>query len=443
MAGCAVGPDYAAPDPGVLPEALPVMATLPQGHDGEGGSASWYDGFGDSVLAEILGIAATNSLDILQTLARVEASRASFSGARAGYWPNIGFSASTSKSKSYNPDSDSEHSSAHFDASWEIDAFGKTRRTVEAARAELEAMEFTLEDARVSLFAEIAAEYVNLRLQEALCGIAETNLAISSEFASIAKAKFDAGVSPELDWLSASAQRESAHASLASAKASVDACLHRLELLASLPPGGLARIVGAGNGLPNAPTIPAAIPSEMLRNRPDVRRAERLYAAALARVGVAKANYFPTISIGAGFSLSKDSFANWGDAVRSIDFGPSLSWNLLSFGRNKAKVAQARANAEESALAYRAAVLSAFHEVENCAIGIESDVERERRFEEATKAQERAASLALKMYREDLGEYKDVLSAQQSLLSQRRSLLEVRADATLQKISLCKAVGVK
>ena len=446
LAGCAVGPDYTAPDPGHVPESLPTIvppSSAAGGNAASGDSASWYDGFNDSTLSSLLDIASTNSLDILQTLKRIEASRASLAGARAEFWPNVGFSASTSKGKSYNPDSDTERSSARFDASWEIDIFGKVSRSVEAARAELEAAEFGLDDAMVSLRAEIAAEYVNLRLRQNLLAIIRDNLGIQREFEEIAKSKFDAGFAPELDWLSAESQLRATEASLPAAEAETRECIRRIELLCSLAPGELDAMLAPEAPLPLPPATPAAIPSDLLRQRPDVRRAERNYAAALARIGVAKANYFPSVSIGAGFALATDSFASWGDAVRSMDFGPSLSWSILSFGRNRAKVANAKATAEEAALAYRSAVLSAFHEVENGAISLDSDLKRENPLAAAVEAQRKADALALAMYREDLGEYRDVLTARQSLLSQERSLAELRANLALSEIALCKALGTK
>lgn len=447
LAGCAVGPDYSEPDPGAMPGALPSAIPAGEGAAASGADAgaSWYDGFNDPGLTALLSLAETNSIDVLVALRRIEASRAALSAARAEFWPNVGFSAGTSKGKSWNPDGDSEKSSARFDASWEIDLFGRLRRSAEAARAELQAAEFTFEDAMVSLFAEIAAEYVNLLHQDELLAISEENIGIASNFHEIAKAKFDAGTVPELDWLSAQSQLSSAKAALASQEAARTACLRRIELLCSLPPGGAGQITGrAGAGapkIPEAPPLQPAIPSDLLRNRPDVRRAERAYAAALARVGVAKANYFPTVSIGAGFSLSSSEFADWGDAVRSLDFGPSLNWSIFSFGRTRAKVAQARAAAEVAALEYRAAALGAFHEVENAAIELDRDIVREGHMREALEAQRRACDLSLQMYREDLGEYKDVLSAQQALNSARREVSDLGANIILKKIALQKALG--
>lgn len=438
--GCAVGPDYAAPSAGRLPETMP--AALGRGvatGEAKPGCASWYDGFGDAALSRLLATASTNSIDVLKVLSRVEASRASLAAARAEFWPKVGFSASTAKSRSYNPGSDSERTSGGFDASWELDVFGKLRRGAEAARAEFAAMEFTLEDALVTLHAEIAAEYVNLRLQEELCGIARENVEISEADAQIARAKFDAGTASELDWLSAKAQWEAAKASNESAVAARLECLRRLEQLCSLPPGSG---IDSGEGeIPEAPAIPAAIPSDLLRCRPDVRRAERSYAAALARVGVAKASYYPSVSIGAGFSLSSDSFASWGDAVRSISFGPSLNWSLLSFGRNSARVAQARAAAEEAALDYRAAVLAAFHEVEGAALELDRDARREVHLMENLETRRKACELASDMFENGLGEYRDVLSARQGFISARREVADLRSNVALRKIALQKALG--
>lgn len=428
LAGCAVGPDYAPPDPDPLPCAQEAEAPHAE-----------IDG-----LAALLNLAATNNLTVLQAVQRIEASRAALAGSRAEFWPNVGFSAATSKAKTYNPNGSSERSSLGFDASWEIDLFGKVRRSVEAAQAEFAASEYSLADVLVSLRAEISAEYVNLGLQRQLLSIARRNLEAQRELADIAKSKYDAGLTTELDWLSAKAQLHTAEAAIPATEANATGCLRRLELLCGLPPGALPNLDGKtafDQGGARAAEPPVAVASELLRRRPDVLRAERAYAAALARIGVAKANYYPSVSIGAGFSLSSDAFASWGDAMRSLSFGPSLNWSLFSFGRNKARVAQARANAKEAALAYREVVLKAFHEVEDAAIALARDNTREAPIVAAYKAQKEADALALKLYREDLGEYRDVLTTRQSLLSQERTLVELRANLVLSRIALDKALA--
>ncbi|MBR0057609.1 MAG: efflux transporter outer membrane subunit, partial [Kiritimatiellae bacterium] len=344
LAGCAVGPDYAPPDPGALPGALP-------GGDGGGEVRAVFgpEGTGTAeaqAITALWEIAATNNLDILQAVKRIEASRAALAGSRAEYWPSVGFSAGTSKAKNFNPSSSSERSTLGFDASWELDLFGKVRRSVEAAGAELEASEYSLADALASLRAEIAGECVNLALQRRLLEITGKNLDLQRDFEKIAREKFEAGLAPELDWLSAQSQLFATEASLPSLAASATGCVRRIELLCGLTPGTLDNEPELLS-FPPLPEwggfgVPATVPSELLRRRPDVRRAERAYAAALARVGVSQASYYPSLTIGAGFSLASDSFARWGDAVRSISFGPSVSWSILSFGRTKARVAQAR-----------------------------------------------------------------------------------------------------
>ncbi|MBR4612349.1 MAG: efflux transporter outer membrane subunit [Kiritimatiellae bacterium] len=463
LAGCAVGPDYTPPSDGGIPEAFVSRRDWTSGKEdfyilvscGRGAEPDEIGFFalGDKRLATLQAIAATNNLTVLQAAQRIEASRAALAGSRAEFWPNVGFSAGTSKAKNYNPDGSSERSSLGFDASWEIDLFGKVRRSVEAAQAEFEATEYSLDDAMLSLRAEIAAEYVNFCLRHQLWKIAMENFSHQEEFLKIAEEKFEAGMGAEFDYQTAQAQRYSAMASVDSAQSDMEACVRRLERLCSLPPCAMSQFSGLTElKMPALPDVPMpefedyqrflTVQSDVMRNRPDIRRTEREYAAALACVGVSKANYFPSVSIGVGISVASDAFASWEDAMRSISFGPSLNWSLLSFGRTKAKMAQARAKAEEAALAYREAVLAAYHEIEDSIVVENHHSARENLLKAALERQRKAEEMARKSYEEGLGEYRDLLSASQTRLSTERSLAEARANRILERIALAKALAL-
>ena len=433
--GCAVGPDYSRPDV-ALPESFLA------GPAGEGVvGPSWFDGFDDAILAGLLGIARTNNLGVLKTAVRIGASRAALAGSKAEYWPRVGFSAGATKGKTFDPDATTERASVGFDASWEPDFFGKVRRSVEAAEAELAAAELSLSDALLSLDAEVAAEYVNLRLLQTHYSVAATNLVLQREFYAISKAKFDAGMASERDSLSSKAQVHSTEAALPEAAAAITACIRRIEILLALNPGALDSLLAPPAPIPAAPDVALTVPSDLLRRRPDVRRAEKAYAASLARIGVAKANYFPSVSIGASAGLSNDSFSNWGDAVKSLGFGPSVNWTILSFGRTRAKVRQAEAAAEEATLDYRETVLRAVHEVEADAVDLDKALASVGPLRDALSAQEKVLGLSRKMYEQDLGEYLDVVSAQQAKLSAERSAAQAEAQVALSKIALHKALG--
>ena len=435
LAGCAVGPDFSRPETN-LPASY-----LAGGASGATNAPSWFDGFHDAVLSELLVSARTNNLGVLQAVQRVRASRAALSGAKAEHGPRAGFSASASKAKTFDPDATTERAGVGFDASWEPDLFGKVRRGVEAARAELAATELSLTDALVSLDAEIAAEYVNLRLLQTQLGVAVTNLSLQRTTFSIAKAKYDAGLSSELASLSSEAQLRATEAALPAARSAIAACIRRIEILCAQNPGALDALLSAPAPIPDAPAVALSIPSDLLRRRPDVRRAEQTYAAALARVGVARASYYPSVSIGAGASLSSASFSDWGDAVKTLSFGPSAQWDVLTFGRTAARVEQARAAAEEAALSYRETVLRAVHEVETQAVALRETIARAEPLRAAADAQARALALSQALYERDLGEYLDVVAAQQGRVSADRTLAEALADIALGRIALYKALG--
>lgn len=434
LSGCVIGPSYKRPDISLPEQFLAESSTTTN-------TKAWFDGFNDPILTALLNTAATNNLTIRQTMQRVRASRATLSGAKADYWPNVGFSASASKTKSFDPDATSERIGGGFDASWEPDLFGKKRRTVEAATAELEATELSLADAKLTLDAEIAAEYINLRLLQLQYQIATNNLALQESSYNIAKAKYEAGLSSELDSLSSESQMHATKATLPTAKAAIESCIRRIETLLALNPGKLDETLTPVKAIPIAPDVALTVPSELLRRRPDIRKAEKNYAAALARIGISQAAYYPTVSIGVNASLSSASFSDWGEAVKTIQAGPSIKWDILNFGRTKAQIEKAKATAEEAALVYRETVLKALHEVETEATSLKSDIERLQPLKKARDTQKRALTLAISMYEKDLGEYINVITAQQSQLTHDRSVAEADANLALAKIALYKSLG--
>lgn len=440
LSGCMVGPDFERPETN-LPETFLPGTLASGGVTNAQLNADWWKSFNDPVLVALIDAGLDDNLGVKQAIERVRASRASLAESKANFWPRVGISAGATKSKSWDPDETRDRANAGFDASWELDLFGGLRRGAEASKAELAATQFALEDVRISLAAEIAGEYVSLRQQQAAYQIELANLEIQTNFYAITDAKFKAGMANERDRISSEAQWRSLEAALPQSRAAISASIRRIEALLGLTPGALDEALSQAISVPEAPALPEAVPSDLLRRRPDVRQSESRYAASLARIGVAVANCYPSVSIGAGASLSSDSFSDWGNAMKSANFGPSINWNILTFGRNKARVEQAKATAEEAALAYRAAVLDAVHEVET---GWTKLKEEQARYEPLLKSgelQARALEISQDLYAKDLGEYQEVLSAQQALLNVRRNIIAQRANCTLYAISLFKALG--
>ncbi len=438
-AGCLVGPDFERPETDLPATYLP--GTLGGAATNAMDATAWWRAFDDPVLATLVDAGLGGNLGVRQAVARVRASRASLASSKAAFWPDIGLSAGATRSRSWDPDETSTRASAGFDASWELDLFGGLRRGAEASRAELAATEYALADARLSLAAEIAGEYVSLRQQQAEYAIAIENLAIQTNFHAIAEAKFRAGMANERDRIASEAQWRALEASLPESRAAIQSSIRRIEALLGLNPGLLDDSLSLPLPVPSAPVLPPSVPADLLRRRPDVRQAEARYAAAVARIGVAVANRYPSISLGAGVSISSDSLSDWGEAVKAVSVGPSVRWSILDFGRGKAKVEQARANAEEAALQYRETVLGAVHEVETGWLKLREEGARYAPLVKAGELQARALELSEDMYAKDLGEYQEVLSAQQSFLNARRSIVQQKAACALHAIALYKALG--
>lgn len=440
FSGCLVGPDYERPEtetpdtflPGTLSGNNVTNAQL---------NAEWWKGFDDPVLVALISSGLEQNLSLQQSIQRVRASRASLAESKANFWPRVGISAGAKKNKSWDPDETSTRVSAGFDASWEIDLFGGLRRGAQAASAELAATEYALEDARISLAAEIAGEYVNLRLEQANYAISLANLDIQTNFYAIADAKYKAGIVNERDRISSEAQWRSLEASLPQGRMAINSSVRRIEALLGVNPGTLDDSLRQMLPVPIAPSLPNAVPSDLLRRRPDVRKAEARYMASVARIGVAVANCYPSVSVGAGASLSSDSLSDWGNAVKSVNIGPSINWNILTFGRNKAKIEQAKASAEEAALAYREVVLDAIHEVETDWSKLQEEQARYEPLLKSGQLQAKALELSEDMYSKDLGEYQEVLTSQQALLNAKKNIISQKANCTLNAIALFKALG--
>jgi multidrug efflux system outer membrane protein len=444
LAGCAsVGPDYKAP-------STPPMQV--RGADAARESnaqfqAQWWKQFGDPTLDALIRRAAAHNLDLRIAVARLAESRALLGGAKSQQWPTIDAGASYSRSREQQPGFSDQRSTvtayqAGFDASWEIDVFGGVRRSVEAARADLGASEAALQDAQVSLFAEVARNYFALRGTQQRIAIARRNIANQRDTLQVIRARAEVGTASEQDVASASAQLSAVEAQLPLLDAQARAGEYRLAVLLGERPGELDVDLSPGAFRPIDAMLPIGDVGDVLARRPDVRTAEREYAAATARIGVAKADFFPHLSLGGflGFLAGRSNdFGN--PSTRAWSIMPSITWHGLDVQRVRANLHASEARADAAQANYRRTVLEAIEDVDNAVTGYNQQHASVAKLIDQARASRRAADLARIRYKEGATGFLELLDAERVQLAAEDALAQGEAAIDTRAVALYKALG--
>ena len=444
LGGCAaVGPDYSEPQ-----LAVPAGWSAGTGTDAMDAVllARWWHGFGDPVLDRLVADALAANLDLAQARARLREARARRGVAGAALAPSVDASLSGSRSRSSGQSgsgSTRELYSAGFDASWELDVFGGLRRSVEAAQADLEASVESLSDTRVSLAAEVALNYIDLRTAEQRLAIAEESIASRGENHQIIRWRQQAGLVSELDLAQATTDLESTRAVLPPLRTAVIEAKNRLAVLLGRNPGELESLVHADRPIPLAAAeIVAAIPADTLRQRPDVRAAERRLAAQTARLGEAEAARYPSFRLSGSLGLEAlelDALADRDANTHSL-FG-GITAPVFNAGRIAANIEIQDALVEQARLAYRAAVLAALEEVENALTAVANTDARRAKLAEAAAAARTTLAIAEYRYASGLADFLSVLDAQRTQLSLDEQLAGSTGELARAQIRLYKALG--
>ena len=444
LGGCAaVGPDYSEPQ-----LAVPAGWSAGTGTDAMDAVllARWWHGFGDPVLDRLVADALAANLDLAQARARLREARARRGVAGAALAPSVDASLSGSRSRSSGQSgsgSTRELYSAGFDASWELDVFGGLRRSVEAAQADLEASVESLSDTRVSLAAEVALNYIDLRTAEQRLAIAEESIASRGENHQIIRWRQQAGLVSELDLAQATTDLESTRAVLPPLRTAVTEAKNRLAVLLGRNPGELESLVHADRPIPLAAgEIVAAIPADTLRQRPDVRVAERRLAAQTARLGEAEAARYPSFRLSGSLGLEAlelDALADRDANTRSL-FG-GITAPVFNAGRIAANIEIQDALVEQARLAYRAAVLAALEEVENALTAVANTDARRAKLAEAAAAARTTLAIAEYRYASGLADFLSVLDAQRTQLSLDEQLAGSTGELARAQVRLYKALG--
>lgn len=448
LAGCSVGPNYHPPKPAVPAAWSDAAGGVTTNRDAQ--LAQWWKTLADPQLDSLIERAVQANNDLKVAAARVKAARALRGAVLSDFLPTIGSSASlTTARRSQNALAfpvrllDTDTYQAGFDASWEIDVFGGQRRALQAATADLQAIEQDQRAVQVSLLAEVARNYLEYRGTQRRLVIAQDNLKAQQETVDITQQRFDKGLASELDVAQAKTLLASTKAQVPTLEIALKQSSHRLSVLLGQVPGSLDAELATTAPIPAPPPeVPAGLPSDLLLRRPDVLSSERQLAAATARIGVAKAELFPKFYLtGTAGYQSLDAANLIEPASKFWSAGPSVRWRLLEYPRLKAQINAQTALQEQALAQFNQTVLLALEDVENALVAYDKEKTRYQSLREAVDASRRSVDLANELYTKGFGEFLNVLVNQRSLYQAEDALVQSERTITENVVALYKALG--
>lgn len=446
--GCIkVGPDYVRPDVPVYKEWNNRLKNGPDAREADAQDmASWWTTLSDQKLSALMERAAKGNLDVKQARARIREARARRGVARAGMLPSIDAAGKATRSRM------SEESgggitanlySVGLDASWELDIFGGVRRSVEAAEADLQASEEDWRNILVSLFAEVALNYVDMRTGQVRLAVAEANLKTQEETHRLTVWRCEAGLGDELAVQQALYNLENTRSRIPALRIALEEAMNRIAVLLGEQPGGIHEELKNREPIPVAPPdVAVGVPADVMWRRPDVRKAERELAAQTARVGVATADLYPKFKLNGSIGLESLSTGSlFSAAARYFSFGPSISLPIFAGGSIRQNIEVQSALQEQYLIAYEAAVLNALKEVENALAAYAEEQKKRQSLIDAAEAARQAADLSRKKYQAGLADFNSVLDAERSLLTFEDGLAQSEGTVVSNLIRLYKTLG--
>ncbi|CAI8793132.1 efflux transporter outer membrane subunit [Methylocaldum szegediense] len=448
LVGCTVGPDYRKPVP-----VTPARWQAGKDQDADltpidpEGLKTWWKSFGDSVLDRLMDQALTGNLDLKLALARIDQARAQRRGTRAELFPSVDAMAGAQRTENpfpgLAPGIRYNLFELGFDALWEIDLFGRQRRRLEAATADLEAAKEEYAQSLVTLTSDLARAYIEYRSLQNQLRITRWNLETQRHTLKLTERLFEEGVGTRHDLVRARAQTETTAAQIPALEAELTAVLRQLEVLTGKRPGALKYELETPRAVPMAPgQAILASPAAVIRHRPDLRAAERRLASATAMQGAAIAELFPRISLSAFLGLRNTDVENlFKSAAFSYSAGASLLQPLVNFGRIRAGIDLADAQQREAYVAFERAVLEALREMETALTRYFKEEARRQTLARAVEDQRESVRLSQLRYQEGVISFLDVLEAQRALYLADMELARSEAKASTELIAVYKALG--
>ena len=480
LAGCTVGPDFVAPlpqladgrsfvDPGLLradPAKPPARLPLPvmAGTTSAPPDVDWWRVFHDPILSRLEARVADENLDVRTATLRVAESRAQLGSTAAAALPTVNGignayreqysqngivslitnSGAVPASLTQNVSTPFESYTVGFDASWELDFWGRIRRQVEAANAQLDSSAEARRDTLVSSLAELARDYVQLRGTQDLIRIALANVRIEEDILEVVRVRQQRGLVTGLDTATAASQVEGVKAQLPQLLQQELQQINAISQLLGLPPLALSQDLILGKAVPPIPPrVPIGVPSDLIRRRPDIRRAEADLHAATAQIGVAVAAFFPTVTITGSptFNALDPSNVFKETSLQYMNVGPSVSLPIFEGGRLKSNLVLQETKQQEAGVAYAKTVLQAWHDVVNALAALKADEERRGRLARQVGDARQALMLARSRYTQGVEGFTTVLDDSRTVLQADQDLSRATTGISTDFVALYKALG--
>lgn len=448
LQACAVGPDYRQPETGEPPQF--ANAANPE-YSGQAIDVEWWKLFRDSTLDNLVEQVIQHNFELKTAEANLREARALYQEAALNLLPTITSHANYTEQKRSIGSLNNRNFvprelklfNVGFDASWEVDFFGRVRRAVEVSDDTFDAQEATVRDVGVSLVAETARNYFELRGLQNELAVAKKNGANLTETLEITQAKLEIGRGTELDTTRAKALLDATLAGVPTLESAIGQTIHRLSVLTGQQPGALVEALIKPVDMPKLPeVINIGSPAELLRRRADIRVAERTLAASTAQIGVVTGDLFPRVTFSGTLSLEANTVGSLGAAgADTYSVGPRITWAAFDLGRVYARIKAAGAHAEADLASYQQTVLNALEETENALIAYNRERARRDLLLSAAEASEKAHELAHLRFDEGVSDFLTVLDAESRLLQNQTQLAQSQTATATALAAVYKALG--
>lgn len=443
---CAVGPDYVRPDP-PLPSGWqtdpPGFAVTPGAEVGR-----WWDAFDDAELSSLVERATAANKDLVLAAARVAEAQAQYRATRSAEFPSIDSDAGVDYERSsvnalFPGGEDATVWGLGVSASWEVDIFGRVRRSVESSEASFEATDEERRAVLVAVIAQVASAYVDLRTTQRRLDVARQNLASQGKIVELTRIRFEGGIASSLDVAQAESIYANTRTFIPPLEAAIARATNRLSVLLGENPGPLASELVTPAPIPEPPAaMTVALPVDMVRQRPDVRAAERQLAAQTARIGVATADLYPRLTLLGTFGFDATDFKDlFQGPSRSYSVGPAVRWNVFDAGRIRALISAEEARTTQALASYEQTILTSLEEVENALVTYARLRDQREASIDAIRAATTSLDLATALYKDGLADFQNVLDAQRTLLTYQDQLARVDGDSVQSLVQLYRALG--
>ncbi len=450
LSGCAVGPNYKRPQTSVA-NSFANAPTNVVSLD-EAALATWWKGLNDARLNRLVDRAITNNHDLRIATANLKEARAlrrltTFDlaptvQANAGYANSL-LSKAAALPGTPRAAREMELYDASFDATWELDLFGRVRRSVQAASAQVGSVEATRFDMLVSVIAEVARNYFELRGQQNQLAVARKNADVQTETLKITQSRLDGGRGTDFDVSRSRSLLNLTLSTIPPLEAAIQKTIYRIAVLTGQEPTALITELSTPEPLPSTmPALPLGDPAALLRRRPDIRAAERSLAAATAQIGVATGDLFPRVTFIGSVGFQADTFAGLGkNGGDRWNFGPRITWAALDLGRVQARIKAADARTEAALAFYERTVLTALEETEGALVDFGREQSRQQFLQTSAEASQKAADLAHQRYEGGVTDFLSVLDAERTLLEAQDRLASSQTRTATAFVAVYKALG--